>query len=192
MKQNLKTTKYRNGTNITYPGSNNTNWQNNTTGAYAWYNNDIAYKNTYGALYNWYAVTNTNNLCPTGWHLPTDAEWTTLTTYVSSQTTYLCNSNSAYIAKSLAATTNWTTYTGTCTIGNNLAANNATGFTALPGGNRGTDGSFYDLGGNGFWWSSSEGSASSAWLRSMFYGGASVTRVNYSKSNGFSVRCLKD
>jgi uncharacterized protein (TIGR02145 family) len=192
MKENLKTTKYRNGTGITYPGSNNTNWQSNTTGAYAWYNNDIGYKPTYGALYNWYAVNNPAGLCPTGWHVPTDPQWTALTDYVSSQTAYRCNSNYNYIAKSVAATTNWNTTTNTCAIGNNLAANNATGFTALPGGLRYTSGQFNDISYYGFGWSSTEYSAPYAWVREMTYTNASVNRGYGYKSYGFSVRCLRD
>eukprot|EP00825_Cyclidium_porcatum_P010076 TRINITY_DN15162_c0_g1_i1.p1 TRINITY_DN15162_c0_g1~~TRINITY_DN15162_c0_g1_i1.p1 ORF type:complete len:564 (+),score=55.59 TRINITY_DN15162_c0_g1_i1:400-2091(+) len=115
MKQNLKTTHYKNGTAITYPGANNTAWQNNTNGAYAWYNNNEAtYKNTYGALYNWYAV-NTGMLCPTGWHVPTDAEWTTLTTYLGGE----------FIAGTkLKATTLWESP--------HTIATNETGFTAFP------------------------------------------------------------
>ena len=192
MKQNLKTTKYRNGTAITYPGSNNTNWQNNTTGAYAWYNNDIANKTTYGALYNWYAVTNTNNLCPTGWHVPTDAQWTALTDYVSSQSSYRCNTTATYIAKALAAKTNWSTSSNTCAVGNNLNANNATNFTALPGGYRNADGSFNNVSSNGNWWSSSQGGASYAWSRRLTYNLAQVNYDYNNRSYGFSVRCLKD
>jgi len=164
----------------------------------------------YGGLYQWAEVvqylngaTNTTSwnpvptgnvqgICPTGWHLPTDAEWTTLTTYVSSQTAYQCNSNVAYIAKSMAATTNWTTYTGTCIIGDNLAANNATGFTALPGGYRRDNGTFDAVTDYGFWGSSTELSAANAWGRGLGYGSAFVYRDGSSKSDGFSVRCLRD
>jgi len=157
-----------------------------------------SYCTTYGGLYQWdemmqYVTTEgVKGICPTGWHLPTDAEWTTLTTYVSSQTAYHCNSNSAYIAKSLAGTTNWNTSTNTCAIGNNLAGNNATGFTALPGGCRGPDGYFVNLGDDGYWWSSTEYSASYAWYRNMYSHSASVSRLYDGKSLGFSVRCLKD
>lgn len=194
MKQNLKTTKYRNGSNITYPGSNNTTWQNNTTGAYAWYNNDIANKNTYGALYNWHAVNNTAGLCPAGWHVPTDAEWTTLTEYVSSQPEYLCDGNSNYIAKALAATTLWFTHTGTCSIGNNMAANNATGFSGLPGGDRFNNGTYSAVEHFGHFWSSTESSivATLAMSRILRYDSPWVYRSGDYKAYGFSVRCLRD
>jgi len=85
MAENLKTTKYPDGTSISYPGADNTAWQNNTTGAYAWYNNDISWKDSYGALYNWHAVNSDKGLCPPGWHVPSDAEWTQLVDYVVSQ-----------------------------------------------------------------------------------------------------------
>jgi len=144
---------------------------------------------TYGALYNWPASL---NACPTGWHLTTDAEWTALTTYVSNQPEYLCNSNTSWIAKSLAATTNWLTHSGTCTVGNNLSANNATGFSGLPGGYRNTGGSFDAVSGSGNWWSATEFSASSAWFRHMGYGDATVYRGYVTKGFGFSARCLRD
>jgi uncharacterized protein (TIGR02145 family) len=86
MKENLKTTKYRNGAFIEYPGSNNAAWENNTSGAYAWYNNETGWKEKYGALYNWFAVDTASNgnknICPTGWHVPSDAEWTIMEDYL--------------------------------------------------------------------------------------------------------------
>ncbi|MDY0400523.1 MAG: fibrobacter succinogenes major paralogous domain-containing protein, partial [Bacteroidales bacterium] len=147
---------------------------------------------TYGALYNWYAV-NTGKLCPSGWHVPSDAEWDTLTNYLSANSTYWCGSNSSYIAKSLASTTSWNSSTTTCAVGNNLSANNSTGFSALPGGYRnGSDGSFIYLGNYGYWWSSTEDDGSNAWYRSLYYNYANVVRSRNNKSYGFSVRCLRD
>ena len=89
MAENLKTTKYRDGTSIPLV-TENTAWLNLTTPGYCWYNNDAAhYKSTYGALYNWYVLNagsnGWKNVCPTGWHVPTDAEWTTLTTYLGGE-----------------------------------------------------------------------------------------------------------
>jgi len=152
---------------------------------------------TYGGLYQWdemmqYSTTpGVQGICPSGWHLPTTSEWSTLTSYVSSQSTYLCNSNSSYIAKSLAATTNWITATGTCFIGENLAANNATGFTVLPGGNREPVGTFNVPGYDGRFWSSSENSANAVGLN-MSNGSAVVSYIIYVKGMGSSVRCVKD
>jgi uncharacterized protein (TIGR02145 family)/uncharacterized repeat protein (TIGR02543 family) len=144
---------------------------------------------TYGALYNWSASL---TACPTGWHLPSDAEWTALTTYVSNQPEYLCNSNTTYIAKSLAATTNWITSSSTCAVGNNLSANNATGFSGLPGGYRSTSVAFKYIGGYGLWWSATEYSTAFAWYRFMFFINANVGRANGPKGYGYSVRCLRD
>jgi uncharacterized protein (TIGR02145 family) len=177
MKQNLKTTKYRNGTSITYPGSNNTTWQNNTTGAYAWYNNNIANKNTYGALYNWYAVANTNNLCPTGWHVPTNAQWTVLTTYLGGESV-------AAGKMKETGTSHWNSP--------NTGATNSSGFTALPGGYRDYGGTFYGVGSTGSWWSATEYGTYSAWNRYLYYDFSGVYRSYPNKVDGFSVRCVRD
>jgi len=107
---------------------------------------------TYGVLYNWPASL---DACPEGWHLPATAEWTALKYYMSSQPEYLCNSNTSYIAKALDATNNWNRSSGICVVGNNLSANNATGFTGLPGSVRSTDRTFGSLGNDGYFWSSS-------------------------------------
>lgn len=191
LKENLRTTKYNDGTSITNI-TNNSTWASTTSGAYCCYSNNTSNCTTYGALYNWYAV-NTGKLCPSGWHVPSDAEWTTLTNYLSANSTYWCGSNSSYIAKSLASTTSWNSSTTTCAVGNNLSANNSTGFSALPGGSRySSDGSFYDFGYDGYWWSSTEYDGSDAWLRNLWYNNANVNRYNDIKSYGFSVRCLRD
>jgi len=153
---------------------------------------------TYGGLYQWneamqYSTQQgVRGICPPGWHIPTDAEWTALTNYVSSVPDYQCNNNSSYIAKSLAATTNWNTSSSICDVGNNLAANNATGFTALPGGFTNTNGSFYHLGRSGDWWSSTETGSSTAWYRGLYNAYAHVGRHNGDKTYGRSLRCLKD
>jgi uncharacterized protein (TIGR02145 family) len=118
MVENLKTTKYRNGDPI--PNVTGNAWAALTTGAYCWYNNDAAtYKATYGALYNWYAVADSRNIAPTGWHVPTDAEWTTLTTFLGGESV-------AGGKLKETGTNHWTSP--------NTGATNETGFTALPGG----------------------------------------------------------
>jgi len=138
MKENLKTTKYNDGTpipNIT----DYTAWEALSTPSYCWYNNDAAsYKAYYGALYNWYAV-NTGKLCPTGWHVPIDIEWTILTTYLGG------NGVAGGKLKETSTIYWWSPNTG---------ATNETGFTALPGGERNYDGSYLDVGSYGRWWSS--------------------------------------
>jgi len=188
-KENLRTTKYNDGTSITKI-TNNSTWASTTSGAYCCYSNDTSNCTTYGALYNWYAV-NTGKLCPSGWHVPSDAEWTTLTDYLSANSTYWCGSDSSYIAKSLASTT-WNLSTTTCAVGNNLSANNSTGFSALPGGYRNYSGSFRNFGGNGCWWSSTANGGSYAWTRTLDYNSAKVLRSYDNRRYGFSVRCLRD
>jgi len=174
MKENLKTTKYNDGTPIPLV-TDNIAWAALTTPSYCWYNNDATtYKNTYGALYNWYTV-NTGKLCPTGWHVPTDAEWTTL----------LGGENVPGGRLKEIGTTHWSSP--------NAGATNETGFTALPGGARNFDGSYYDVGKLGTWWSSTEySSSSSAWFRPMNYNDTNVNRNYTNKQNGFSVRCLRN
>lgn len=192
MAENLKTTQYNDGTAIPLV-TDNTAWYNLSTPAYCWYNNDAAtYKNTYGALYNWYTV-NTGKLAPTGWHVATDAEWTTLENYlIANGYNYDGSTSGDKYAKSLAATTDWVTYSGTGTIGNDLTKNNHTGFSALPGGDRYVDGTFYGVGSNGLWWSSTESGTSIAWGRYVYYDYSYVGRGNNGKQDGFSVRCVRD
>ncbi|MCX6278555.1 MAG: fibrobacter succinogenes major paralogous domain-containing protein [Bacteroidetes bacterium] len=130
---------------------------------------------TYGALYNWpaasFAIT-----CPTGWHLPTDAEWTILTNYLGGQSV-------AGGKLKEAGTTYWTTP--------NTGATNESGYTALPAGRRYTSGTFNNVGIYGYWWSSI-GSSIYAMLRLMYYNNGEVGSTAYNKSNGYSVRCLRD
>jgi uncharacterized protein (TIGR02145 family) len=194
MVENLKTTQYNDGTAIPLV-TDNTAWGNLTTSGYCWYNNDAAtYKNTYGALYNWYTV-NTGKLAPTGWNVPTDDEWTTLENYlIANGYNYDGSTSGNFIAKSLAATTYWDTDTSTGSIGNDLSKNNITGFSALPGGYRGYKG-FYNAGYNCDWWSSeSVANGAGAWSRYLYSYYSDIER-NSNGSNeldGFSVRCVRD
>jgi len=190
MVENLKTTKYNDGTSIPYV--TDVNWSDISTPGYCFYNNDVANKNNYGALYNWYTV-NTNKLAPTGWHVPTDAEWTTLENYlIANGYNYDGTTTGNKIAKSLAATTDWNSYSGTGTIGNDLTKNNTSGFAGLPGGCRDYVGSFYDVGDYGYWWSSTQYNAYNAWNRFLDYDNSDVYRRYTNKQYGFSVRCVRD
>jgi len=175
MVENLKTTKYHDGTSIPNVTDNNA-WSNLTTGAYCDYNNTPSNSATYGKLYNWYAV-NTGKLCPTGWHVATDAEWTTLTNSLG---------GGSIAGGKLKETgiTHWNSP--------NTGATNKTGFTALPGGGRDSDGTFFNVGDGGYWWSATEGDAASAWYRLMTYNGSTVYRGGSHKELGFSVRCVRD
>jgi len=184
-----------------------------------WYNNDSATyaPQNYGLLYNWNAAVDTFNtaygetsvntssnnavsvtfsghrrgICPAGWHLPSDAEWTQLTDYVSSQSEYTCSGDSSNIAKALASTEGWNTSTNSCAVGNNQGSNNATGFSAVPAGYC-SGSSFNGAGDRAYFWSSAQNSSNSAWNRYLHYNNAYVLRYNDYKSNGFSVRCLRD
>ena len=174
--ENLKTTKYNNGTSIPLK-TTNAEWSNLSTPAYCWYNNDQAtFGNTYGALYNWYTV-KTGNLCPTGWHVPSDAEWTTLTDYLGGL-------NVAGGKLKETGTTHWHEP--------NHGATNESGFTALPGGLRYDDGTFFSIEYGGNWWSSTEYSSTNAWDRSVDFSVPAVGRFDDDKKWGLSIRCLKD
>ncbi|MCJ7449781.1 MAG: fibrobacter succinogenes major paralogous domain-containing protein [Bacteroidales bacterium] len=194
MAENLKTIKYNNGTAIPLV-TDNTAWSNLTTPGYCWNNNDqTGYGNTYGALYNWYTVA-TGNLCPTGWHVPTDAEWTIMENYlIANGYNYDGTTTGNKIAKALASTTLWTLSATSGAVGNTdyPYKRNVTGFTALPGGYRFSDGTFYPIGIYGYWWSAMENDATYAWRRFMYYNYSYMTRLSYPKKSGFSVRCLRD
>jgi uncharacterized protein (TIGR02145 family) len=178
--------KYRNGANITNI-TDNTQWsQTNTSSTGAWcnYNNDANNGTTYGKLYNWYAVNDSRGLCPTVWHVPTDAEWNVMVKYLDpnadTAATGWQNSNAGTALKS---TTGWN---------NNGNGTNSSGFTGLTGGLRYGGGGFSDVGNSGFWWSSSVAGSGLAWCRHLQYGHAGVYRNYYDYRIGFSVRCARD
>ena len=197
MGQNLKTTKYNDGSAIPLATDNST-WKNSTTPAYCWYNNDIINKNPNGALYNWYAV-NTKKLCPKGWHVPTYEEWKTLEDYlITSGYNYDGTTSGNKIAKSLASTTSWISSTFIGTPGNSdySTKRNISGFSAVPSGTRGGyDGIYNNMGKETTWWSSTEVSNAKeyVWISTI---NNSSTILNQSgaqtKMFGFSVRCLCD
>jgi uncharacterized protein (TIGR02145 family) len=180
MKENLKTTKYRYG--LAIPNVTNlTNWASASTGAYCWYDNNIANKNIYGALYNWHAAS-TGNLCPIGWHVPTDAEWTTLITYLGGETVAGGKLKEAGI-------THWASP--------NTGATNESGFTALPGACRFTGTAldpegFAGINSGGIWWSASEYDATNTWARSVIFNDSKSFKGYMFKNIGNSVRCIKN
>jgi len=143
---------------------------------------------TYGVLYNWPAAL---TVCPAGWHLPSDAEWTTLTNYLIDNG-YGYQGSGEDIAKSMASTTFWNSYTTPGTPGNDPASNNSSGFSGLPGGFRGYDGSFSDVGNKGAWWSSTMYSLNSAWFLTLLCGWLPIYRGYTYLEVGYSVRCLRD
>jgi uncharacterized protein (TIGR02145 family) len=140
MAENLKTSIYRNGEAIDITGTSF------TTGAWS-LNNDSQYDCPYGKLYNWYAVVDSRNVCPTGWNVPTDEEWTTLTDYLGGQS----DENYNFFAGGKMKSTGFQYW-----LNPNTEANNESGFSGLPAGIRIFDGTFSSFGNNGFWWSTSE------------------------------------
>jgi uncharacterized protein (TIGR02145 family) len=190
MAENLKTITYNDGTSIPLV-TGMAAWAALTTPAYSWLsNNELAYKDTYGALYNWYTV-NTNKLCPAGWHVPSDTEWTTLSDY-------LINNGFGYggsgndIGKSMAAKSGWDISETPGTIGNDPGTNNSSGFTGLAGGQRAYDGSFLLPGFLGYWWSATWSYLTVSWGWSLYYSKSVVDRTNEWEPTGLSVRCIRD
>jgi uncharacterized protein (TIGR02145 family) len=180
MAENLKVSKYNDGTTI--PNiTDNTEWSNLTTGAWCYYNNDAANNDKYGKLYNWYTVRSKSNgnknVCPTGWHVPTDAEWTVLTDYLG-------GTSVAGGKLKEVGTTSWNS--------SNTDATNTTLFSALPGGYSIQTGGVGSLGDGGYWWCSSENDLLYAYAIEMHKNVSSVNLFNVLKKNGFSVRCIRD
>jgi len=175
---NLKVSKYRNGDSIP-TGLSDSAWQYTTSGAYSIYDNNPVNDSLYGKLYNHYAVMDTRGLCPTGWHVPTDGEWSVLENFLGG---YILSENAAEMLKG-PAQGDWNRP--------NSGVTNSTGFTALPGGLRYGFGAFANIGGySGFWSSSNTGL--DAWNRGLAAGRHPIERSNYSRNDGFSVRCLRD
>ena len=192
MVENLKTTFYRNGERISNV-TDNAIWAALTTGAWCDFNNDPLYGTKYGKLYNWYALNDARNIAPEGWHVPTGAEWATLENYlIANGNNYDGTTTGNKIAKALAATTDWGTFTGKGVIGNDLTINNSTGFTALPGGTRNHFGAFITIGYNGYWWSSTEDVSGYAWLRYLLFDYEDLGMASGKETCGSSVRCLMD
>ena len=175
MSENLRTTKYNDGTvipNIT----GDAEWEALSTGAWCHYENGNQYENTYGKLYNWYAV-ETGKLCPTGWHVPTDEEWTDLTDYLAA------NGYDGKEGTALKATSGWDS------DGNGT---DDYGWNGLPGGRRSDGGNFFFFGGLGSLWSSSEGGIYDVWIRNFSSSSDNLWRDSEYEGSGLSVRCLRD
>ncbi len=175
MAENLKTTKFNDGTEIPI-ASDYKDWSSLMSPGYCWYYNEAEnYKADYGALYNWYTI-NTEKLCPSGWHVPSVEEWKTLTSYYDEST----------VGGELKeiGTKYW--------MSPNTGATNAIGFGALPGGSRGSLGSFFDEGLRGYWWSSTESDKNRAWYSALGYSSKEASGNSDNKKGGLSVRCVKD
>lgn len=178
MAENLRTTKYRNGDDITLV-TDNTQWEYSNSGAYCnlKHSQNIDTIATFGRLYNWYAVTDSRNIAPSGWHVPTRTEWNTLITYLG-------GADAGGKLKE-TGTTHWSSP--------NTGATNESGFTALPCGDRAnSDGNFYDISTGFICWSSTEFNIYEAFYRSISYNYSSTGENEWAKQLGSSVRCVKD
>lgn len=176
MAENLRTTNYANGDPIPNV-TDATQWDNLTTGAWVHYDNDSQFENLYGKLYNWYTVADSRNVCPTGWHVPSDAEWTFLTAYLGGDLVAGGKMKST-------GTQYW--------FSPNTDATNESGFSGLPGGWGDYGGGYLNIGNGGYWWSSAEYDASDAWFCSLYANYSGVNISDYQKTLKFSVRCLRD
>ena len=209
MSTNLNVSTYRNG-DVIPQVQDQVTWNNLTTGAWCYYENNAANGTKYGKLYNWYAVNDARGLAPAGWHIPTDGEWTVLSTYLGGEDV---------AGKKMKSTSGWESWTEDiicsncktwnaeyrrkkeCNVCQDTRVNgkktysgngiNSSGFTGLPGGYR-FSGNFYNVGNNGKWWSASEDNVSLACHRKLFNNNSYLLRYSYDKSFGFSVRCVRD
>jgi uncharacterized protein (TIGR02145 family) len=178
MAENLKTTKYRNGDLIGTTSPATLNIYGESTPKYQWaYDGNESKVAIYGRLYTGYVVFDSRNVCPTGWHVPSDAEWTVLTDYLGGESV-------AGGKLKESGTTHWQSP--------NTGATNETGFTALPSGYRFDYGSYDAIGYVGSWWGSSEFSFTIACSRGVDYVNSSVFRDSGGERGGFAVRCVKD
>lgn len=173
MAENLQATKYSDGVEIRNI-TNNRIWNYATTGAYCLHNNDQYYKNKIGALYNWYAA-KSGKLCPKGWHVPSDTEWEYLTDFLGGE---------SISGGKMKITTEW--------HNSQSNENNSSGFSAIPSGFRYSDGNFWGIPYNCYWWSATESIMTTAWYRNLHYKNTGLNRHRQAKSYGYSVRCIKD
>lgn len=173
--ENLKVTRYSDATDIKQI-TDKTQWAKTTAPAFCWYDNDVANKDEYGALYNWHAV-NGGNICPKGWHVPTDAEWTTLEEFVGGA------QQAAEILKE-KGTTHWKT--------TSAAVSDPYHFSARAAGFRNSDGDFtYQLS-DCCWWTATSSTSTYARNRSFSYYDKGISQRDIQRSNGYSIRCVMD
>jgi uncharacterized protein (TIGR02145 family) len=177
MAENLTTGSYRNGEPI-ITGLSDTDWNSTNTaslGAWSYLADNIENECPYGKLYNWYACTDSRQLCPAEWHIPTDSEWNQLTTFLGS---------SALAGGRMKSNALWNAP--------NTGATNSSGFSGLPGSFRYSSGSYDIVGNVGYWWSSTSATTDAAWIRSLVFNNDDVNRDDLNKRSGFSVRCVHD
>lgn len=197
MAENLKTTQYNDGTAINFHGTDLEAWQNTTSGAYAWYNNNIANKEIYGALYNWYAASS-GNLCPTGWHVPAEADWVLLVNFLINNNQHLNTDNVGNALKSCRQVDS--------PLGGDCDTNvhprwdshfthygtNEFGFNGLPGGRLSTSGVYDFMGLLGYFWTSEQQNSTEGKYRSLSRANGRLSSLSQEKNFGFSIRCVRN
>jgi uncharacterized protein (TIGR02145 family) len=193
MAENLKTTTYSNNTPIPYVPDLDT-WHGLTTGAYVWYDNNISWKDIYGALYNWYTTMDANGLCPTGWHVPSYEDWISMTDFIGGMESPHGNElkSCRQVSSPLGGDCN-TSEHPRWSQNNSHYGTDDYGFSGLPGGARHFFGIGTDMGATSYWWSSSQNSSNEPWSSYLSYSSGAMNVVHGNlKYYGFSVRCLKD
>ncbi|MBK6774350.1 MAG: fibrobacter succinogenes major paralogous domain-containing protein [Flavobacteriales bacterium] len=185
--ENLRSRHYENGDPIAYEPSA-AQWAYLDTGAWSTYSNDVNYQTIYGHLYNWYSVSDPRNVCPSGWHVPTDEDWQTLELSLGMPVIEVgligLRGDSLNIGGKLKATVYWESP--------NIGANNVSGFSGLPGGDRLNNGGYDHEGYRGSWWTATEANSDFARQRSLVSNYSGIYRFNVLKEAGASVRCVKD
>jgi uncharacterized protein (TIGR02145 family) len=192
MAENLRATKYNNGDQIGTTTPFSLSITGSTSPKYHWsYLGNESFAALYGRLYTWYAVTDSKNVCPAGWHIPSNAEWTILSDYLSTNG-YGFQGSNTNISKSLSATSGWLLYGIVGNPGTDQSLNNNSGFAAMPGGMRLPTGTFQNAGGGAYYWSSTADIPSLASYRMIYFDIMTLQEGNYTKDTGLSVRCVKD
>lgn len=174
MTENLRTTCFSDGKPIAKV-MNDRDWTNYNTPAYCWYNYNVSDYETYGSLYNWYTVVDSANVCPQGWHVPGKEDWEILINFLK---------GADIAGGKLKDSLHWVIL--------KIDTTNISGFSALPGGSRSEDGSFYNAGKVGNWWSVNSLDEENAWYRFMQHSNTAVKRSYADKRYAFSIRCVKD
>jgi len=183
MAENLRTSRYANGDTI-QNCTEALEWINLTSGSWAHFNNNSSFNLLHGKLYNWYAVNDQRNICPTGWHVPSDEEWSLLLNFLG-------GSNSAGHKLKSRLNGAWATeYQGQTGVGHDPS--NESGFSAIASGSRGTNGQFILMTYRGSFWSTMEYNTTEAFYREIFWNGDGIGRYNDKKTDGYSCRCIKD
>ena len=188
MAENLRTSTYSNGDPI--PNlTDSMQWMNISTGVWCHFNNDSQYEDPYGKLYNWHTVSDPRNVCPLGWYVPSDAEWSTLINFLDLNADGGNNNNTAGGKMKSIGMEYWGSP--------NQDATNESGFSGLPGGRLGSSGTFCCIessfgGVFGIWWSSTEDDSNQAWCFNLAYNNGKATRDGNNKTDGQSIRCIKN